>query len=74
MKPVVLDTVGLIAAWDQDDQWHEPAALAFQSLKSSRAPLLTTTFILAECANAARGLRSDSTSMFSAGRWKWRAD
>ncbi len=53
MKPVFLDTVGLIAIWDQDDQWHQPAALAFQRLKSSRAPVMTTRFILAECGNAA---------------------
>jgi uncharacterized protein len=53
MKPVFLDTVGLLAIWDQDDQWHEPASLAFQTLKATRTPVVTTTFILAECGNNA---------------------
>jgi predicted nucleic acid-binding protein len=53
VKPVFLDTVGLIAIWDQDDQWHVPASVAFRRLKAIRAPVATTTFILAECGNAA---------------------
>ena len=48
MKPVFLDTVGLIAIWDQDDQWHEPASLAFERLKGNRVPVVATTFVLAE--------------------------
>jgi len=53
VKPVFLDTVGLVALWDEDDQWHEPASRAFEGLKSSRVPVLTTSYILAECANTA---------------------
>lgn len=50
---VFLDTVGLIALWDESDQWHDAAEAAFQSLRSARTELLTTTFILLECGNAA---------------------
>jgi predicted nucleic acid-binding protein len=50
--PVFLDTVGLLALWDQDDQWHLPALTAFEILKSSRAPLVTTSYVLSECGNA----------------------
>ena len=53
MKPVFLDTVGLIAVWDEDDQWHGPAARAFAQLERQHAVMVTTPFVLAECANAA---------------------
>ncbi len=53
MIPVFLDTVGLVATWDEDDQWHEAAARAFEHLKGARRGLITTTYILAECGNAA---------------------
>jgi predicted nucleic acid-binding protein len=53
VSPAFLDTVGLIATWDRDDQWHESASRAFARLLSARTPLVTTTYILAECGNAA---------------------
>ena len=53
MNPLFLDTVGLIALWDEDDQWHEAASRAFREFRAARAPLLTTSYVLAECANAA---------------------
>ncbi len=53
MNPLFLDTVGLIALWDEDDQWHEAASRAFQEFRAARAPVLTTSYVLAECANAA---------------------
>jgi predicted nucleic acid-binding protein len=53
LSPVFLDTVGLIAIWDRDDQWHEAASQAFGRLLSARTPVVTTTFVLAECGNAA---------------------
>ena len=53
MKPVFLDTVGLLALWDRDDQWHEAASQAFARLTPVRAPVVTTTYVLAECGNAA---------------------
>jgi uncharacterized protein len=53
VTPVFLDTVGLIALWDEDDQWHAAASRAFEQIKASRAPVVTTSYILAECGNAA---------------------
>ena len=32
MTTVFLDTVGLLALWDQTDQWHDPAVAAFDRL------------------------------------------
>jgi predicted nucleic acid-binding protein len=52
LSPIFLDTVGLIAIWDVDDQWHEAASQAFARLLSGRIPVMTTTYVLAECGNA----------------------
>ena len=46
MTSVLLDTVGLIAVWDVDDQWHAAAENAYQRIISRRQRALTTTFIL----------------------------
>lgn len=61
MNTVFLDTVGLIAQWDTDDQWHVAAEAAYGRLRSERRPVLTTTFILLECGNtsARRTFRTD---------------
>lgn len=53
MSTVFLDTVGLIALWDESDQWHSDAEAAFSKLIASRRPFLTTSFVLFECGNAA---------------------
>ena len=53
MTPVFLDTVGLLALWDRDDQWHESAERAYERICSSRQSVVTTTFVLLECGNAA---------------------
>ena len=53
MNAVFLDTVGLLALGDASDQWHEAAETAFARLRDARLPLLTTTFVLLECGNAA---------------------
>lgn len=50
---VFLDTVGLIAVWDESDQWHQAAKECFSSLLASRTDVITTTFVLLECGNAA---------------------
>jgi len=50
---VFLDTVGLLALWDSSDQWHSAAEKAFDAVKADRRPLVTTTFVLLECGNAA---------------------
>ena len=53
MTAVFLDTVGLLALWDVSDQWHSDAEAAFQKLARARTQLVTTTFVLLECGNAA---------------------
>ena len=53
MSAVFVDTVGLIALWDEDDQWHEPAQRAFLPIGDGLTTLITTPFVLAECGNAA---------------------
>ena len=61
MKAVFLDTVGLIAVWDEDDQWHAPAARVFTQLVRQQIVMVTTPYVLAECGNAAsrRPYRAD---------------
>lgn len=53
MTPVFLDTVGLIALWDEDDQWHSDASAAFSQLQQQVRSVVTTTLVLYECGNAA---------------------
>jgi uncharacterized protein len=53
MKPVFLDTVGLIALWDEADQWHQAAAPIFSALLAAHRNLVTTSTVLLECGNAA---------------------
>jgi predicted nucleic acid-binding protein len=50
---VFLDTVGLIAAWNRQDQWHPAAVRVLGELIRTRAPLFTTSPVLLECGNAA---------------------
>jgi len=52
VKPVFLDTVGLIAVWDAADQWHDAAEPVFLKLVASARPMITTTLVLYECGNA----------------------
>lgn len=53
MNPVFLDTVGLIACWNRSDQWHLAAAGCLATLVATRVPLVTTSYVLLECGNAA---------------------
>ena len=53
MSDVFLDTVGLIAVWDNADQWHDPADAAYRRLLSEGRRLVTTETVLLECGNAA---------------------
>jgi uncharacterized protein len=53
MKPVFLDTVGILALLDEDDQWHSAAAQAYTLIQASRRRIVTTLFVLLECGNAA---------------------
>lgn len=50
---IFLDTVGLIALWNLSDQWHTAAKTAFQSLTPNTTRLVSTPFVLLECANDA---------------------
>jgi predicted nucleic acid-binding protein len=50
---VFLDTGGLLALWDESDQWHSAAQASFSELLGFRADLVTSSFVLLECGNAA---------------------
>src|SRR4051794_1002917 len=53
MRMVLLDTVGIIALFDEDDQWHDVASAAFERVRAAGAQRVTTPHILWECGNAA---------------------
>jgi len=53
MTDVFLDTVGLIAVWDEADQWHAAAEDTYRQLLSQGRRLVTTGLVLLECGNAA---------------------
>lgn len=53
MNTVLLDTVGLVAVWDEADQWHDAAEKAYAQIMAQRRPFVTTSFILLECGNTA---------------------
>jgi predicted nucleic acid-binding protein len=53
VKTIFLDTVGLVAVWDEDDQWHAAADAVFRALVRNRLRLITTTLVMYECGNAA---------------------
>jgi len=53
LNAVFLDTVGLLAVWDRSDQWNLAANGVYRDLISRRETLITTTFVLLECGNAA---------------------
>jgi predicted nucleic acid-binding protein len=61
VNAILLDTVGLLALWDDSDQWHAAAVPVFVDLLTERRPLVATTTVLLECGNAAsrRTYRSD---------------
>lgn len=53
MRPIFLDTVGLIALWDRRDQWHAAARQAWDAIDLDATRLVTSSFILLECGNHA---------------------
>jgi predicted nucleic acid-binding protein len=53
LNAAFLDTVGLLATWDRNDQWHHAASAAYARIREEEVLLFTTPFVLAECANAA---------------------
>ena len=52
MSAVFLDTVGLLGLWDEDDQWHRQASEVFDAVEHDEDRLFTTSYVIAECANA----------------------
>ncbi len=50
---VFLDTVGLLAIWNESDQWHRQSQACFSNLQAANADLITSSFVLLECGNAA---------------------
>lgn len=50
-EAVFLDTVGLIAVLNRDDQYHEPAKAVFAKIGLSGRAVVTTNLVLAEVAN-----------------------
>ena len=65
MKDLFLDTVGMIAVWDDADQWHAAAFAAYEKLLAHGRRLITTPEILFECGNAAarRSYRTEVTDL-----------
>ncbi len=53
MNGVFLDTVGMIAVWDETDQWHAAAHAAYRAMLARGRRPFTTSFVLCECGNAA---------------------
>ncbi len=53
MRAAFLDTVGMLAIWDVADQWHSVAEQAFDDLLRKNISLVSTSFVLMECGNAA---------------------
>ena len=53
MRTIFLDAVGLLALWDESDQWNASAIRAYEQFANTPVRLLTTSFILLECGNAA---------------------
>jgi predicted nucleic acid-binding protein len=53
MSTVFLDSVGMLAQWDATDQWHGQAAQAYRGFVARGDRTVTTTFVMAECGNAA---------------------
>ena len=52
MTPVFLDTVGLLALWEQDDQWHSAAVPAYSRLVKAGRQTVSTPLVLYDCGNA----------------------
>jgi predicted nucleic acid-binding protein len=67
MKTVFVDTVALVALWNDADQWHVAASAAFLRSYEQGDILVTTSCVLLECGNAmARTPRHDLVLHFRA--------
>lgn len=67
MNVVFADTVGLLALWDRNDEWHVPAEAAFRRMTARGLSFMTTTFVLLECGNASarRPYRRDVAELYA---------
>jgi uncharacterized protein len=65
MIRVFLDTVGLLAIWDEADQWHAAAEVAMSELTACE--FYTSDSVLLECGNASarKPYRSDVVELRS---------
>jgi predicted nucleic acid-binding protein len=68
VRTIFLDTVGLLALWDESDQWNESAQRAYEQFSAEPVRMVTTSFVLLECGNAAarRPYRHDVADLWHA--------
>jgi len=52
MTGIFVDTVALLALWNESDQWHDAAEAAFLRAYQQNQPLFSTSYVLLECGNA----------------------
>lgn len=57
MNLVFLDTSGLIAVVNADDQWHATAEAAWKELVAADRPLITTSLVLIELGDGLARIR-----------------
>ncbi len=57
MKPVFLDTSGLVALTDLDDFWHRQAVDTWQKIIGSNRSMVTTSLVLVEIADGLAKVR-----------------
>jgi predicted nucleic acid-binding protein len=57
LSDVFLDTVGLLALFNVDDQWHGAADAAYERIKRDGRNFITTSFVFLEAGNAAARTR-----------------
>jgi len=57
VNAVFLDTSGLVAVVNTDDQWNVAAERAWLKLTSSQCPLITTSLVLIELADGLSRIR-----------------
>jgi len=50
---IFLDTVGLLALWDDSDQWHAQASAAMHNLPAAGCRFVSSAWVLMECGNSA---------------------
>ena len=57
MKPVFLDTSGLIALTDKDDFWHSRAVATWQTIVAKKREMVSTSLVLIELADGLAKVR-----------------